>query len=171
VEQPRDTPFTPQAFGHFVAEDSMKTHALLKVCLRVGPILLMSLPALAQSSQLEGRVTDVSQAIVSQAVVTVTRTDSGLKREVLSNDQGLYAIPLLPPGQYQIGVTKTGFKPLTRTGIVLETGTTTTVDLQLEVGGINETVTVEAAAPLLQPETSSVAHVVAKFGGTRNGRQ
>jgi hypothetical protein len=46
-------------------------------------------------------------------------------------------VPLLPPGQYQIGVNKLGFKPLTRTGIVLETGITSTVDLQLEVGGVN----------------------------------
>jgi hypothetical protein len=121
---------------------------------------LLGLPALAQNSQLEGRITDSSQAIVRQAVVTVTGTDSGLQREVLSNDQGLYVVALLPPGQYQIGVNKVGFKPLNRTGIVLETGVTSTVDLQLEVGGVNETVTVEAAAPLLQPETSSVAHVV-----------
>jgi hypothetical protein len=123
-------------------------------------LFLLSLPALAQNSQLEGRVIDASQAIVGQAVITVTRTDSGLQREVLSNDQGLYAVPLLPPGQYHIVVNKVGFKPLTRTGIVLETGVTSTVDLQLEVGGVNESVTVEAAAPLLQPETSSVAHVV-----------
>jgi hypothetical protein len=111
----------------------MQTRALLKVCLRVAPLLLLGLPALAQNSQLEGRVTDASLAVVGQAVITVIRTDSGLKREVLSNDQGLYAVPLLPPGQYQIDVNKVGFKPLTRTGIVLETGTTSTVDLQLEV--------------------------------------
>jgi hypothetical protein len=138
----------------------MAKSVLLNVFLWVSPLFLFGLPALAQTAQLEGRVTDASQAIVSQAAITVTRTDSGLKRQVLSNDQGLYAIPLLPPGQYQIDVAKIGFKPLTRTGIVLETGTTSTVDLELEVGGVNETVTVEAAAPLLQPETSSVAHVV-----------
>ena len=138
----------------------MKKSASLSRFVLASSIFLLGLPALAQNSQLEGRVTDASQSIVNQAAITVTRTDSGLQREVLSNDQGLYAVPLLPPGQYQISVAKLGFKPLTRTGIVLETGTITSVDLQLEVGGVNETVTVEAAAPLLQPETSSVAHVV-----------
>lgn len=138
----------------------MKKSVSLSQFVMASSLFLLGLPALAQESQLEGRVTDASQAIVSQAAITVTRTDSGLKREVLSNDQGLYAIPLLPPGQYQIDVNKVGFKPVVRTGIVLETGVTSTVDLQLEVGGVNETVTVEAAAPLLQPETSSVAHVV-----------
>ena len=138
----------------------MKKSVSLSQFVLASSLFLLGLPAMAQNAQLEGRVTDASQAIVSEAAITVTRTDSGLKREVLSNEQGLYAVPLLPPGQYQIDVTKEGFKPLTRTGVVLETGTTSTVDLQLEVGGRNETVTVEAAAPLLQPETSSVAHVV-----------
>ncbi len=123
-------------------------------------LFLLKLPLTAQNSQLAGRITDSSQAVVSTALVAVTRTDSGLKREVLSNDQGFYVVPLLPPGLYEVAVTKAGFKPLTRTGIVLETGITSTVDLQLEVGGVNETVTVEAAVPLLQLETSSVAHVV-----------
>ncbi len=123
-------------------------------------LFLLSLPVMAQDSQLEGRITDASRSFVSAAAVAVTRTDSGLKRDVLSNEQGYYIVPLLPPGQYEIAVTKEGFKPLTRTGVVLETGITSTVDLQLEVGGLNETVTVEAAAPLLQPETSSIANVV-----------
>ena len=118
------------------------------------------LPLLAQNAQLEGRITDSTQAAVTQAVVTVTRTDSGFKREVLSNDQGFYVFALLPPGLYQIAVNKVGFKPLTRSGIVLETGNSRTVDLQLELGAMNETINVEGAAPLLQPETSSVAHVV-----------
>jgi len=127
---------------------------------RFAVLLALGLPALAQNAQLEGRITDPTQAALTQAVVTVTRTESGLKREVLSNDKGFYVFALLPPGLYQIAVNKVGFKPLTRSGIVLETGNSRTVDLQLEVGAMSETINVEGAAPLLQPETSSVAHVV-----------
>ena len=131
----------------------MKKSVSWSLLVRTTPLFLLGLPALAQNSQLEGRVTDASHAVVSQALVTVTRTDSGLQREVLSSGQGLYVVPLLPPGQYQIGVNKLGFKPLTRTGVVLETGITSTVDLELEVGGVNETVMVEGGAPVNQRQS------------------
>ena len=60
-------------------------------------------------------------------------------------------IPFLPPGQYELSCEFTGFKKFLRTGLVLETGSTATVDVQLEVGAVTDTVVVKAATPLHCP--------------------
>src|SRR4051812_3711940 len=74
--------------------------------------------------------------------------------------EGSYTIPLIKPGQYELVITADGFRQYRRAGIALETGVTARVDAQLEVGTVSDSVTVQAEAPLLSSETSSVGSVI-----------
>ena len=83
------------------------------------------------------------------ATVTVTSSDTGYTRSVVTNAEGLYTIPLLPPGSYELAAELTGFSP-TRRNLVLNVGATQTINAQLQVGGVQETVTVAAGSPLVE---------------------
>jgi hypothetical protein len=72
-----------------------------------------------RTTELSGRVTDASQAAIANAAVTVTNVDTRVERATLSNDLIYYSAPLLPPGNYQIGVQHDSFRPITRSGITL----------------------------------------------------
>ena len=82
-----------------------------------------------------------------------------------------YVVPGPGPGLYRVRVELSGFRPLTRDGIRLATGETVRLDLQLEVGGVTEAVTVTADAPLLRSETSGLGHVVDNREGRRPAAQ
>ena len=116
-------------------------------------ILLAAVPAFAQSqattAEINGRVTDAQGGVLPGATVTVTSSDTGYTRSVVTNAEGLYAIPLLPPGNYDLVSELTGFAP-TRRSLVLNVGATQTINAQLQVGGVQETVTVAAGSPLVE---------------------
>ena len=123
-------------------------------------LALAARPLSAQTGQLSGRILDQLLAAVPSARIIAVQTDTGVKREAVSNEDGYYVFTLLPPGAYRVEVQKEGFRPLARTGVVLETGTVSTVDLNLEVGDLNQSITVDASVPLLQQETASVQSVI-----------
>jgi hypothetical protein len=130
---------------------------------RIGIVLSVLLAGLAsgQTSQVAGRIIDQTGGVVFGAHITVTSTGQGVRREVESNQDGLYVVPLLQPGQYTVEVARTGFKPVSRSGVAVETGAATTVDVELEVGTASEAVTVEeGAGPLVQQASSAVAAVI-----------
>lgn len=114
-----------------------------------------------QSAKVAGRVLDSTEGSISGAAVTLTRTETGDRREVLTNGEGYYSFPLLIPGTYEIKAERPGFQTATRTGIRVETGTSLTVDLVLPVGEVTQSVSVEGAGvPLLQTASAAVAQVV-----------
>jgi hypothetical protein len=117
-------------------------------------------PLAAQTAEVSGRVLDSSKAAVTGAQVTLTRTDTGDKREVVSSTNGYYNFPLLGAGVYEVTVVKEGFQKQNRTGIKVETGEVSDVDIELAVGSVTQTVDVEAVVPLLQSETAAVNGVV-----------
>ncbi len=115
-----------------------------------------------QSSTITGRIADAGQALVPGAIVSVTNTATTNERTALSNEQGLYTIPLLLPGEYKLSVRAAGFKTLTRT-FQLEVAQTMTVDARLEVGDLTQSVDVSAQAALLESGTSSLGqHIEGK---------
>jgi hypothetical protein len=114
----------------------------------------------AQETQITGQVRDSSQASVAGARVTLTRAETGDHREITSGAEGYYTFPLLLPGHYSVKVEKEGFDTQNETGIVVETGNVSTVNVSLKVGSTTQTVDVDASVPLLQTETSAVAQVV-----------
>ena len=124
----------------------------LGVCLAAGT-------AWAQS-RLTGTVKDSSGAVVPGANVVVRNVETGQATSALTNLSGVYTISFLNPGRYEVSCELSGFKRFTRAGIVLETGTTTTIDIALDVGQLSETVSVTASAPLLESESGAVGQLV-----------
>jgi hypothetical protein len=113
-----------------------------------------------QAATLTGSVHDGSEAAVHEASVRVTNRQTGESYSGVTAVNGSYTIPLVKPGDYELLVGAPGFKQYRRTGITLETGATARVDVQLEIGAVADSVTVEADAPLLNTDTSSVGSVV-----------
>ena len=115
--------------------------------------VLAAMPAFAQSqattAEVNGRVTDAQEGVLPGATVTVKSGDTGYTRSVVTNAEGLYSIPLLPPGNYDLAAELTGFGT-TRRSLVLNVGATQTINVQLQVGGVTETVTVAAGSPLVE---------------------
>lgn len=113
-----------------------------------------------QTAQVTGSVLDASGGAVEAVAIQLVNTQTKEAFRGVSGANGLYTIPLVKPGDYELQATATGFKQYRRTGIRLDTGATARLDVALEVGVVAESVTVDAAAPLLQTETSSVGSVV-----------
>ena len=104
-----------------------------------------------------GTVTDPTGSVISRANVTVTNTATGLARTASADDAGYYSIPNLPQGAYDLSVSAAGFKPLTQKGVNVLINTVTRADLNLQVGGVTESVTVDASAALLQTNKTDVS--------------
>ncbi len=103
-----------------------------------------------------GTVTDQSGAGVSKAHVVVTNHATSVTREADSDDTGHYTITDLPPADYDLKVTATGFKPLTQTNLAVAANIITNADAKLQVGAVSEQVTVEASTVNLQTETTDL---------------
>jgi hypothetical protein len=92
----------------------------------------------ATNATLSGRVTDPTGALVTGAKVTVTSNATGAQRETVTNDEGFYALPNLPPGEYEVKVQSSGFKTMLYKNLVFQVGQSLTRDVMLEVGAITD---------------------------------
>jgi len=119
-------------------------------------LLLPVLNAQVLYGSVIGTVTDQSGAVVQKAHVVVTNRATGVQRETDADENGHYRITDLPPGEYDLKVTASGFKPLTQTGLRVGANTVTAADAGLQVGAMTDQVTVEASAVTLQTEKSDV---------------
>ncbi|MEN3339904.1 MAG: hypothetical protein V7647_3580 [Acidobacteriota bacterium] len=125
-------------------------------------VLMMACAAPAVFAQVlygsvAGTLTDESGAVVPKAVVTVTNTSTGLSREATTTDDGYYTIPNLPEGTYDLTVNAGGFKPYTQKNINVPVNAVTRVNAVVQIGALNEQVTVEAATTALQTTRSDVS--------------
>ncbi len=124
-------------------------------------LLLTSTSAWAQATaELNGRVTDQSGGVLPGVTVTVTQTDTGFTRSVVTEANGLYVVSNLPTGPYRLEVALQGFRTYVQTGIVLQVAATPTINVVLSVGNLQETVTIEAAAPLVDVKSTGISEVV-----------
>jgi Carboxypeptidase regulatory-like domain/TonB dependent receptor-like, beta-barrel/TonB-dependent Receptor Plug Domain len=103
--------------------------------------------AQAGGSALQGRVTDEQQAVLPGVAIIVTHQESGTFRETVSGPDGAYFTPGLPPGRYRVTAELQGFKKFSKEDVLLQLGSTQTLEVRLEVGGLTETVTVLEEAP------------------------
>jgi len=124
-------------------------------------LLLTASTAWAQATaQLNGTVRDESGAVLPGVTVTVTQTNTGLVRSTVTDETGAYLLTTLPTGPYRLEASLQGFKSYVQTGIVLQVGGTPTVNAVLAVGTLEESVTVEAAAPLVDVRSAGISSVV-----------
>ena len=129
----------------------------------IGFVLLAAgAPVWAQTAQarITGRVLDPAGAVIPGVEVTATNVDTGVPTRVRSNEAGIYVLPFLQPGQYNLSATAAGFKKYERQGIVLETAEVVEIDLKLEVGNVTDVVEVRAEAPLLESASSTVGQFI-----------
>jgi len=136
----------------------MRTRRLFSMIAAGVAVCVIATAAEAQQgiAEVRGRVVDAQNAVLPGVVVTVTNQDTGIYREVASNADGTYFVTGIVPGTYEVSAVLQGFKKSVRRDIVLSIGRTTTVDLQLEVGGLEETVTVTTQAPLVDVTSSEI---------------
>ncbi len=111
-------------------------------------LLGTSLPAAAQSQaingSIEGTIKDTSGAALPGVTVTITNTETGAQRAVITGERGQYRAPLLPLGKYDVVAQLQGFKKFAQKGITLQAGQTALIDISLSVGDVSETITVTA---------------------------
>ncbi len=134
---------------------------LLYILLAVSLVIPFS-QAQVPTGALAGVVTDASGAVITNATVTLTNKETGLTRTVETNSEGFYSAPSLPAGEYEVKVVAKGFSAFLRVTTVL-TGSTTTVNAQLQVGQTSEIVTVTGAtATTINYESNTVQGVVTR---------
>ena len=109
---------------------------------------------------LTGLVTDQNGAAVPGATITLTNTATNLQRVVVSTSDGVYAAPSLAPGEYRVEISLSGFKTVRREGIRLATGEKARLDFDLELGNLQEQITVVGDAPGIRTESASLGTVV-----------
>src|SRR6185437_4848522 len=123
---------------------------------------VMAATSLGQSTTalLLGTALDPSSAPIPDAQITATNIGTGVSRQVSTGSRGDYVIPDLPYGAYTVTAVKSGFQKLVRSGIVLNAGDRRTVDLNLTVGEVTESVSVSGSAPLLRQADASLGEVI-----------
>jgi len=114
------------------------------------------------TASITGVVRDVSGAVVPGAAVTVKHVETGTTRTAQTNEDGNYSVPSLPVGQYEVDVQKTAFKQQVRSGITLVVGQQAVVNITLELGDIEQRVSVTAEAPLVNTTLSSTSGLVSE---------
>jgi hypothetical protein len=129
---------------------------LLAILVAVG-----SIRAQTPTGSISGVVTDPTGAQMAAALIRITNRDSGLTRNLTTSAEGDYSAAALPSGVYKVTVEAAGFSVLERTATV-EAGTTTTVNLTLQIGGVSEEMKVYDAAPLIHYEQHQVGGLVSR---------
>ncbi|HET6975310.1 MAG TPA: TonB-dependent receptor [Pyrinomonadaceae bacterium] len=126
-------------------------------------ILLTSITlgqAQSTNASLAGRITDPVKALIVNAKVTAISTETNIRYENLTNDSGEYHLVNLPPNLYRLEIEKSGFKKLIKPDVMLHVQDALRIDLQMTIGDVSESVTVESGAPLVNTESGSVSTVI-----------
>jgi Carboxypeptidase regulatory-like domain len=130
-------------------------HIVKVFCLLIA-LSLGALPALAQarssSADLTGTVSDPSKSPVPGATVVATNIATGLARNGVTDSNGVYRIPLLPPGEYEVKIQINGFNTQIKKGITLTVGQIFPLNFEVSRGGAIDSVAIETEQPLVEPE-------------------
>jgi len=117
--------------------------------------------ATAQSaSQLNGSVSDPTGASVAGAKITLTDAATGLQRTTTSNGAGLYQFLEMPPGNYRLDATASGFAPFSATNVTLIVKTPSTLNIKFQIAGVETLVSVEGEAPLVNRTDASLGNTL-----------
>ncbi len=121
-------------------------------------LLLLAVPASAQqgTTELRGRVVDAQGGVLPGVAVIVKNQATGFSRETVSGADGSFIASGLVPGTYELNAELQGFKKFNRRDLMLEVGKTITVDVRMEVGGIEQSITVSAESPLVDVTSKEI---------------
>jgi hypothetical protein len=131
---------------------------LTGLCLLLAP----AVPAGAQQQlgAIQGTIADQSGGVIPGVTVTVTNLGTGIARTTVTNEVGIYRVPSLDPGRYEVVAELMGFRKAIRTGVILSVGTTLGVNFTLEPGEVTETIEVTGVAPDIQTEKADLSAIV-----------
>jgi len=131
-------------------------------CLNVLLTVLLAAPAAAQitAATMLGTVTDDSGLALPGATVTARNVDTGFNRTVPTDEVGAYRLEFLPIGRYTLEVALAGFRTVNRAGLVLNVNDAVKLDITLQIGGLEESITVEAEAPVVNTATAELSKTV-----------
>jgi hypothetical protein len=142
----------------------------LRFCTLRGVLVLIAIAGVSSlagqasaqiSASLSGTVVDQTGARVSGAAITVKSADLGLTRTTTTDSEGRYQLRSLGLGDYEVDVTKGGFRKEVRSGVHLAVGQEAVVEVRLQVGAISDRVTVQADAPVVSATTADISGLVA----------
>ena len=138
----------------------MTTLGARRTLLLLPLIMLLVAPRIASaqfSGVIQGTITDGQKAVVADAIVMVTNTQSGVSREATTTSDGVFRVLSLGPGTYRVEVVKPGFQTSTREAVPVGISETVRLDITLEVSGVQESVTVSSTAPVVETEQGRVS--------------
>ena len=112
------------------------------------------------TAALTGKVSDASGAAIPNARVIATDVDRGSQFPTVTNDDGIFNLPRVPIGTYNLRVEASGFQPAQQNNIILDLNQTVRADFPLQVGNVSSSVDVTSAAPLLQTDTTEISTIL-----------
>jgi len=140
----------------------MKMHSIPSLVLGLAMLFTSSLSfaqATATSAQLNGSVKDPSGSVIVKATITLRSVDTNQTYNSTSNQSGYYILSNVPPGNYELTATSTGFGKYTQP-VSLRVAQVATIDISLHVAGANVDVEVKTDAPVIEPSRTEVSNVI-----------
>src|SRR5260370_1482053 len=113
-----------------------------------------------EGATLSGRITDQTGSVIVGAQGTATDADTNVASSTKTNDNGIFIFPSLEPGNYQLSVKATGFSELVKNGIVLHVQDRIAQNLALQVGSVDQRITVTAEGTNMNTQDATVSTVV-----------
>jgi hypothetical protein len=136
----------------------------VRIALPVAMLLTFFLPSQVSAqvvgATISGTVTDASGSKMPDVDVVVTNVATGIATSTTTKGEGTFVVPNLQPGNYEVSATAKGFATLVRKGITLTVGQELILNLSMQVGGVNQTVTVTAEAPTVNLANATISGVI-----------
>ena len=125
-------------------------------------ILLCASIAMAQgdTGTISGNVTDQSGAAIPGVAITIKNVETGISRNLVTNEVGRYDAVALPAGTYEVTGSLAGFNTVVRSGFVLAVGRNAVIDMALQVGEVSQAVTITAEAAQVETTTATVTQLI-----------
>lgn len=143
-----------------------KQHISTSVVLLLALFLSLLFPPLgltqATSGTILGTVTDESGAVIQGVAITVRNVETGVTRSITTDEEGRYRMPTLAVGKYEVKAERTGFASKLRSGIELTVGREAVVDFELQVGKVEDTVSITGEAPLVETTNPALSGLIAE---------
>src|SRR5438874_8898634 len=126
-----------------------------RIVIGVAAFMLATVSAFAQQFRgtLSGRVLDQQSGAIPNAKINAVESETGAKFNTVTNTDGTYVLPFLPPGPYTLSVEAPGFKRYVNKQVRVTTNEREQMDITLEIGTIDQSVTVSAESSMLETAT------------------